>query len=511
MRHAIVGLLAAAGCNQIWSLDPVKLAEGGDGSDAGPLRFRITTQVTRTTDQGYADPTLEYVPVTPAPMVALGAVGEPLAPAEYAPDGTVIYPDELAGKPWRMVYTLTDGLPREVQWSPEGDLIGHLTEPLFGRLERRGVPAGGGYTINPVASPVSHALTRVFTTGLWTEGVFAGTITTPTVDYDFSTKAKALSGDLGAPEKARGDHAILADFRTTTSCRASSGVAAFLVPDLVAGTLSVPAAQPTYFGADKQIRLVLSGPPAIDFRLQGLLGARSGTNNPLRMEYGFTPSLGVFAFSRPVPTPVIDFFLPGPQLIAFANCSFPSLPSFTSDLFADPQEIRSRFPPIVHVEATNQRTRNLLTLTSGFSAVLTSSTYNFTTDFAVAAPVGIKLVQNGALIADLENLAEEPTPLPSLATMDLVFDVEADPTLAADYFEVALHQVKSTGQLERLRLYITAGHKLTLDPAVFRPATEYVFEIRAFNGHPKAVRGDFAINTYPQYAATIFTRTFKTP
>jgi hypothetical protein len=511
MKRATLGLLAAAGCNQIWGLGPVALEDNGD-ANPGPLRFRITTQITRTTAQGFVDPTLDYVAVVPAPAVQLGAIGAPLEPAEYGADGSVLYPRELVGKPWRMVWTLADGLPREVQWSPGGDLSGHFTEPMFGRLERLPVPTGGGYTITPIGSPNSHSLTRVFTTGLWTEGTFPATIPTAKVDYDFATKAKSLSGPLGAPEKARTDYAVLTDFKNATSCRVSSGVAEFPVPDLVAGNLSTPATQPTYVGADKQVRLALNGPRPVDFRLKDLLSARGGTSNPLHLEYGFAPSLGVSGFSRPAALPILDFYLPGPQLLAFATCTFPSVPMFNSDPFADPLEIRDRFPSIVHVEATNQRTRGLLSLTSGFSAVLTSSSYSFTSDWAVAAPVAIKLVDGGgAQIADLENLAEEPTPLPPLGPMDLVFDVEAGATLVTDLFEITLYEVKSSGQLERQRLYTVATPRLALDPAVFRPATEYVFEVRAVNGRPKASQGDFATNMYPQYAVAIFTRTFKTP
>jgi hypothetical protein len=42
------------------------------------------------------------------------------------------------------------------------------------------------------------------------------------------------------------------------------------------------------------------------------------------------------------------------------------------------------------------------------------------------------------------------------------------------------------------------------------PNTEYVFEIRSYRGRPDITRANFAINSYPQYAATIFTRTFRT-
>jgi hypothetical protein len=497
------GLIAGIGCKS----DPPTPPDGGSDSGPAPLRFRLTAQIAKATSTGYVDPNLDYAPITPPPAIQLGLVNEPLMAAAYGSDGTVAFPADFIGKPWRVVYTLADGVPREVHWSPP-DLLGHIVEPLLGRAERLPVPAGGGYTITPVGSPTQHTLTRVFTTGIWTEGVFTSTLATAKVDYDFGAKATSLSGPLGAPEKARADHAVLADFKLQNSCRVSSGTATFPVPDLVAGTLSPPAPQPTYVSASKQVRLTLAGPQPIDTRLQSLLGTRAGTSSLHRMAYGYTPSLGVFAFS----TPVTDFSLPGPALIAFASCTFGTASLYQSEIFADPPELFDRFPRVVHAEVVNQRVRGLTTLTSGFSAVLTSSDYNFTSDFLVAAPTSIRLLQNGALLANLENLADEPTPLAfTTGPLELAFDVEASPTLAADSFDITLYSLQPTGALTPQRIYTVTDHKLTLDPTVLQPNTEYVFAIHSSRGRPDIARANFAVNTYPQYAATIFTRTFKTP
>jgi len=514
MRYVALGLLAAAGCNQIWGLAPVDPDRPpGDGPDGGgELRFRLTAQITKTTSAGYVDQNLDYGPIVPPPAVQIGLLNDRLDPIMYSADGALSYPADFVGKTWRVVYTLEDGIPREVHWSPPGgDLLGHIVEPLFGRAERLPVPAGGGYTITPVGSPAQHTLTRVFTTGIWTEGSFPSTITTAKVDYDFGTKAVSLSGPLGAPEKAKLDHAVLADFKLQNGCRISSGTAAFPVPDLVAGTLTPPDSQPVYVGADKQVRLALGGPQPIDARLQGLLGTRAGASDLHRMEYGYTPSLRVFGFSK-VPAPVLDFYLPGPQMIALANCTFANTSLYQSELFADPPELRDRFPRVVHAEVVNQRVRGVVTLTSGFSTVLTSSDYNFSSDFLVAAPINLRLLQGGAQIADLENLADEPTPLAfTSGTLELTFDVETNSQLAADYFDLTLHSIQPTGTLTRQRVYTVTERKLTIDPTFLLPDTEYVFEVRAYRGRPDITRANFAINTYPQYAATIFTRTFKTP
>jgi hypothetical protein len=515
MRHAVLGLLAAAGCNQIWGLDPVDLAPPGDGPGDGgnTLRVHLRSQITRTDAAGFVDLTLDYGPITPPPAVQVGPVGGQVTGARYdSVEGAVPYPAELVGQPWRLVYTLTDGIPREVQWSPpDGDLVAQIVEPLFGRAERLPVPAGGGYVITPVGSPAQHTLTRVFTTGLWTEGVFTGTLSGATVNYDFGAKARSFSGPLGAPENAKVDHAVLADFRNSLGCRVTSGVAAFVVPDMVAGSLTPPAMQPTYLSADKQVRLTLAG-TSIDARLQGLLGSRASATDLLRMEYGYTPSLGVFGFSKVPPSPVLDFYLPGPQLIAFANCTFPQGTGiYQSEAFADPIDLYDAFPRIVHVEVVNQRVKGLITLTSGFSAVVTSIDYNFTSDFSVAAPTGIKLLQNGMPIADLENLADESTPLPmGTAPVELVFGIEPGAMLLADSFEILLYSI-ANNKLDLQRIYTVTDRKLTIEPGFLQPATEYVFEVRAYRGRPDIPRGNFATNAYPQFAVSLFTRTFKTP
>src|SRR3712207_1489642 len=113
-----------------------------------------------------------------------------------------------------------------------------------------------------------------------------------------------------------------------------------------------------------------------------------GATDIIHLRYGYMPSFGVFGFSKPAPTPALEFFLPGPQLISFASCRFaPNMGMlYQTESFADAPEIRGRFPAVAHVEIVNQRTKGLVTLTSGFSAVLTSSGYLYMTEFPVPAP-----------------------------------------------------------------------------------------------------------------------------
>jgi hypothetical protein len=510
---AVLGLLAATGCNQIWGLGPVDLEPPADGDPTSNPRIRITTQIAKTTASGMVDTELDYGPIAPAPAVLLGLLDETLENAEYGPDGTVLYPTELVGKPWRLVYKLADGVPREVRWSPPAGTVGHIVDPQFGRLERLAVPPGSGYKITPIGSPPQHTLTRVFTTGLWTEGV----VPTPipfgaALDYDFSTRAVSLGGPLGAPEKARADHGVLVDFKNQGGCRGATGTATFAVPDLVAGSSTAPEMEPEYIVADKTVRLTLGGPRPIDVRLQTLLGTRAGgAPDVLRMEYGYTPSLDVFGFSRPPATPPLDFYLPGPLVIALVNCTMAQgSTSFQSETFADALDLSPLFSRAVHVEVVNQRMLGSLVLSSGFSAVLTASDLNFASDFAVAAPIRIKLLRGGVQIADLETDADGATLPAGGEPLELGFDLESNPGLAADSFDIHLYSIQGSA-LKLQRIYTLTERKLTLEPAALLADTEYIFEIRAYRGRPNAARGDFAANTYPQHAAAIFTRSFKTP
>jgi hypothetical protein len=508
-RYAALGLLAIAGCNEIWGLSrDVDLRDSG--VDPAFPRVKLTAQIALTKPDGYADPEPADGPLDPAPEVKIGPLDGDLETAVYEPDGAVRYPVAFTGATWRLVYTLADRIPREVQWSPpEGDRVGHLVEPLLGRLDRKPVPAGGGYSITPIGSPAQHTSTRVFTTGIWTEGAVALPPAGAKFDYDFDMKAVSLSGPRGAPEKDRADHAVLVDFQNAGGCRYATGAAAFVVPDMTPNGLTAPDPQPQYYGVGAEVELTFGGPSLIESRLQDVLDTRFAGTNLRRMAYGYVPSLGVSGFLRPVPVPALDFLLPGPGMLTFLNCTLPSTAPFTSVTFADPPDLRDRFPHVVHVEVANQRTLGSVTLTSGFSAVVASSTYAFTSEFLVAAPTKLTL-SRGAGSLDLDKGADGSVLPAGTDPLELRFEVESDPGLVADSFEVTLHEVMND-RLEQRRIFTVAERKVRIDASLLAPSREYVFEVRAYRGRPESSRANFAINTYPQYAATIFSRTFRTP
>lgn len=523
MRCVALGLLAAAGCNQIWDLEGV-VRDQPDAPDIDPNwpRIRLTTQIAKTNPvNGYADQNLEYGAISPRPAVQIGKIGEPLMDAVYEEDGTapgrVAFPPDYLGTRWRLVYVLEDGLPREVHWAPTANLAGHIVEPLLGRTDRLPVPAGGGYSITPpnLAVDFQHTATRVFTTGIWSEGIIPFPLPGRTLDYAFAQYAKSISGPLGAPEQGQLDHAVLADFTSLNGCSVASGTATFPVPDLMASGLSPPDPQPSYGLANKQVGLSIPlTPQPIYARLETVLGSRVDANpDAVRWQYGYVPSLGVFGFSKPVVDTVGEFLLPGPRMIALASCAYIATPGaerLTTPPYADSLELRPRFSRVVHVEIVNTRSIGGIALRSGFSAVVASAGSTFTSDFTVAAPRSFSLHRGATQIADLADDADGTTLPAGTGPLELKFVVEQAASLAADYFDITLFLV-ANGKLERQRLYTVTDPSLTLDPSFLTPDTEYVFELRSYRGRPDAARTDFSVNSYPQYAATIFTRTFRTP
>ncbi len=97
----------------------------------------------------------------------------------------------------------------------------------------------------------------------------------------------------------------------------------------------------------------------------------------------------------------------------------------------------------------------------------------------------------------------------------LQFSLESDAALAKpDYFEVVVYRVQNGLHPERVYMSTdlpairVTPVKLTIDPTVFVPNTEYVFAIRTYRGRPDAPSGDFRRATYPQAVGTVFTRSF---
>ena len=135
---------------------------------------------------------------------AKGFIGSWLTPELESAGHEVIGVDHADG------YLEIDGQFAEMLEEHRPDTVVHLAAK-YGRLKGEVDPAFEGTRLD------------------------AGTSMGVTFNYDFNAKAKSLSGPLGAPESARFDHGVLADFRIdgATGCRVTTGQAAFVVPDRV--------------------------------------------------------------------------------------------------------------------------------------------------------------------------------------------------------------------------------------------------------------------------------------
>jgi hypothetical protein len=116
-----------------------------------------------------------------------------------------------------------------------------------------------GYTITPI-TVTSYSHPRVFTTGLWTEGVASNYLMSDggRVDYDFYNDTRSLSGPRGRPDPALGDRALLVDFADgstvdgTVGCRIAAGSAPLASAALEPGAHSVE--MPTWDAGRKDVR-----------------------------------------------------------------------------------------------------------------------------------------------------------------------------------------------------------------------------------------------------------------
>jgi hypothetical protein len=133
--------------------------------------------------------------------------------------------------------------------------------------------------------------------------------------------------------------------------------------------------------------------------------------------------------------------------------------------------------------------------------------------FPAAFPTMIQLAPGDGPVIDLVTGTHDHIPIGPIGPFTLRFTPEvAKPgtNLRTDYYEVVLHKVGSTA-LTPQRIYTVTLPAVRIDPSVLAPATEYVFEVRAFKGRPMAARGDFIPVDYPYGAAIVFTHSFKTP
>jgi hypothetical protein len=507
------GLLVLVGCNQILGISPAK--EWDAGVDVVPAfpHVRLTWQVASVTASGGPDAMLSYPPITPAPSVRIARIDVPLDESQdltsYGADGAIEIPGAYLDKTWRLEYTLPGEVPREVQWAPN-DKAGHLAVPVFGRLERDPAPPDGGYTAMPTSGPASYVFPpRVFTTGLWTEGLSQPS--GGTVDYAYFN-ATSLSGAKGRPRRAAGDRAFVVEFVLDASgCLVAAGSA------LIDAELD-PAARivqrPPWDAGRKAVATSSIDHTAPTARLDDALGGLAGTQGTAgtlmfgigasSLMPGLTsrPALGLL--SEPARLPV-------PMMLTLLRCDRHDRAPPTA---AQPGALDA-FPHLLHLQITKTRTVDGALLTSGIETVALSAATEDDVRFPAPIPLGFTLTNPAQQALDLGGAAPEGVAVgPVGGAFTLAFAPEAPSVdtpgdLRVDYYDVVLHRL-ADGALTAERIYTVTAPSVRLDGTVLAAGTTYVFEVRSYKGHPKAPTGDFTAVDYPYSSAVVFTRTFRT-
>ena len=497
MRTIATAALLATGCNQVFGLEKTSVA---DAPPPTPARIRLTYQVAETDPAGNPIPTPRYAEI-PDVHVRFGPVDGELQDATYDPTGGFVeIPKEMFGTAWRFEYTIANGPTHEVEWSPllQGD--GHITIPVFGRLERAPVPPDSGYAITTdgFGDDAPYALPHVLTTGIWTITKVGDSSGSP-VNLAFAT-VNAISGP-GQPESSKNDGGVFVAYTADAKCNAARGTATFAPPPLQ-GSLSPVVAD--WIVQTNSSTAFNNGPSGTDpVRLRTALGDRSGTQTS-RVHAGVGPH-------DAMPLLTEDHLrsgIPSPPVLSLVDCVFGTT---TPTSFADLPLFA--FPRIGYGHFEEERIVSGIKLKSSVTAAATLTATNNTFNFDFRIPIAIAPIELvGSTAADLAGTQDQVALPGGTDPLRLAFGLEALPGGVVDYFDVTLYKLVGSG-IELVRSYTITDpsqRELRVDRSVFSSG-EFVFAISAHRGRPQIASGDFTVTTFPQAVSRVFTRTIAIP
>jgi hypothetical protein len=492
---ALAALLAAAstpGCNWVFGLDGTESKPPPDGIDAPPLKtVRLTHHVASTVSE--TSVTLDTPPLTVVDDMVLvggmpGDVMNPLEPAPLTPAGYIDVPDKLRAGMWRLVYRLADEptVEHEVQWSGTDQ---HITEPVFGRLDRVPVSADQLYRIT-VPGVVVFNSARIMTTGIWTETGASAVGNAASLVFSSAT---SMSGPLGVPDPVRGDQVVLCDFMNLKSvgCAVTSIT---LMPTGTSEPTTPPAwdTTPALFQPGSGLTVVGTNSP--NGRLSVALGTLYTSGGAIiTIEVGAVPTLGIYSFTQQPRTRISKLDVVRPVMLTFAEGDHTATIPYVHPALS--------LPKVMYARYVNDRvTTNGAHLTSAIQTVTPLATTGPTScTFAASVPKGPAL--DGTLL-DFDN---KPMGL-GTAPIDLTWtDDTAGPSRSDDHVVTLYKLVGST--IERIHVWTSIETKVTIDPAIFDAGTKYVFEIAGRSGikHPLV---DTTMVMAPFGMSSVFTGTF---
>jgi hypothetical protein len=350
----------------------------------------------------------------------------------------------------------------------------------------------------------------VFTTGLWTEGIIAPTPPPPTIDYDFAG-ATSLSGATGSPDPSLGDQALVVDYINdpTIGSRFAVGSAPIAPATLQTGMHSVLT--PTWDAGRKEVKSDVVDLTFIT-RLNDGLGTLGMFDDRLSFRlFGSAASTEMPGLAGPPDGSLFEGVpLPVPVMITLLRC--PATHIATLPMTAQPA-LLDDFPRVLNIQLVATRKSLGITLTSGMETVVASSaaaaaTVDFKVAFPAPIPTNFTLATPANGMVDLSGDTDQVAIGPASGTFTLGFTPEVGADLRGDYYDVVLHRIAG-GPLTTERIYTVTAPTVRIDGSLLAPGADYVFEIRSYKGHPRALHGDFSAVDYPYGLAIVFTRTFK--
>jgi len=497
MRRVAYGLLVASalgGCNQIFGLDETK-ARPDAPIPPDAMWLTIDLGLLRLTyDQNVATPAPEFLPIPDLMSVQAATADGPLVTVATDATSKVAIPIDISmAGPFRLVYQRTGGIPHEYQGLVTD---ARVVDPLWGPIARTAVPANAGWKITPAGASPNHALTRVFTTGVWTEARTVQVIPPgPTFDYGFvAPTTVSMSGPLGLP--AETDAGVLADYANADSCESAIGSSRFDVKNAAA---HAAVTGETWDSAKDPRRVTTPGNIALPSRI---IPFGDEANPVFRENYGFVPSQRMPAFTRPAPGGLGPLaLLRNPVMTVVRSCSVLN-PVMATDNVHRPRLFRETMLEAVYTETTVDRVVAGIPLTNGLGALTLFPTGQATATVAtdVAFPDAVKLTAKSGTVTDLfaaDSVDQIAVPA-STDAWTLSWGWAGD-TGKADYWEVQLLEMTSPYPTAR-KTYATtnatkAGVKTTtsvrIDPADLVAGKHYVFQINAYVGRPDAGTGNY--------------------
>lgn len=503
-RIALAPLLAVAGCNWVFGLEPTVAIDAPVPDQPVIPRTKLVwaiATVDGTLDTDGFDPTVEYRPIGSEPLhpqVPSIQVGDYNGLADAAYD-VVTGSFETPSGAHRIVYTLPgESVPHEVQWAVT-DAI--LVVPRTTRADSPLPPDDSGYTISPTGLTVTLSAPIAYTSGVFTAAntIPSSDLSQGTVTYRYTSHARPLAGPIGAPQAGKRDWVVIAELVARTSDQTAVDGWALARCDLVANmmtpcpadewattertlsTISCPGANclPEGNAGDTAQRLVNG--------LKGLGGTVS-----YRFAYGVSPSTEIAGFV-PGAAPT---FLDEPLMLPFAM----STQIDASVTLADPTP-QLGLEPVVFARVGYARVVNGVTLMSAIQTI----TNNLADTMQYPAPLATKITLGGI---SLHEEQAEGVPFPaSSGPVELGLEVEEKSGIGAHDFVVTLYEIVGTA-LAPVRHYHTIAPNVTLDGTLLVASKTYVLGVTARSGYTGANNGDYQKAQFPFSTATTFSRTF---